>query len=120
MKPSTAVRSVVLLLAALVLTLFFSGHAILNLKLIRRPSYGIRRTEKRLQLNLHAQTANALVQQLTESGWVLSLGRSASERVSLLSQLPPGQPPLLEFRYLDEVSKYGLDRLRLMVDDAGH
>jgi hypothetical protein len=120
MKRSSVVRSLVLLLA-LPLLAVFADHLVQNLKLAgTKRSQSIGPAEKRSEQGLHAQTASALIHQLTESGWVLGLGQSASERVSLGPQLPPGQPPLLEFRYLNEVSKYGLDRLRLVVDDAGH
>jgi len=121
MKHFPAVRALLVLLLAPVLTGPLTNCFAQDLKPARknRPrSTGP--AETRLRPDVRAKDASVLIQQLTESGWVLSLGQSASERVSPAPQVAPGRPPLLEFRYLNEVSKYGLDRLRLVVDDAGH
>jgi hypothetical protein len=62
----------------------------------------------------------ALTVQIAESGRVVELASSASERVSTASQIPPGAPPLLSLRVLESRQRQRSSDLDLVLDDAGH
>jgi hypothetical protein len=68
--------------------------------------------------------ASAEVERLTksveESGRVLELVESPSERVAPRPQIAPGAPPLLTFRLLDAKDRHRYGDLDLVLDDAGH
>lgn len=58
--------------------------------------------------------------QIAASGRPVSIAESPSERIAPLALLPPGQPPLLSFRYFEAKERHGLNGLDLVLDDAGH
>lgn len=55
-----------------------------------------------------------------ESGRVLEIAVTASERIALARQIAPGAPPLLSFRYFEGRLRHGYGDLNLVLDDAGH
>lgn len=66
------------------------------------------------------QTAQRLVRLIAESGRVLEITESPSERASPARQIAPGAPPLLAFRYLEGKQRHRFGKLDLVMDDAGH
>jgi hypothetical protein len=67
-----------------------------------------------------ADAARELIQQVRESGRVLAIAQSPSQRLTPTAQTAPGVAPLLSFRSFDRDARYRLGRLDLVVDDAGH
>ena len=63
---------------------------------------------------------SSLVDQIAESGRVVGLAESPSDRIAAQSQVAPGQPPLLSFRYFDGKQRQRFGDLDLVLDDAGH
>jgi hypothetical protein len=61
-----------------------------------------------------------LIQEVADSGRVLSLAESPSDRVQPPLLLAPGSPPLLSFRNIDATERGLLTQSGLMIDDAGH
>jgi hypothetical protein len=57
---------------------------------------------------------------LAESGILVGLADSPSERLSPPHLLAPGAPPVLAFRYFDASDRGRFGSLGLMTDDAGH
>jgi hypothetical protein len=55
-----------------------------------------------------------------DSGRVLLLSESPSDRLQPAGLVPPGAPPVLSFRYMEGSRRHGLGDLDLVVDDAGH
>ena len=62
----------------------------------------------------------ALIHQIADSGRIVELATSASDRVATAAQIPPGAPPLLSFRMLDGRQRQRAGDLDLVLDDAGH
>ena len=62
----------------------------------------------------------ALILQIADSGRILELATPASDRVQIVSQVPPGAPPLLNLRLLEGRQRQRSDDLDLVLDDAGH
>ena len=62
----------------------------------------------------------ALIERLTQSGRLDTMGMRSSERLQPAAQLAPGDPPLLAFRYLEDRKRHRFGELDLMMDDAGH
>ena len=54
------------------------------------------------------------------TGRAVELGVSPSDRLNPPTELAPGAPPLLSFRYFDASDRGRFGNLGLMTDDAGH
>jgi hypothetical protein len=67
-----------------------------------------------------SSTLQALTKGIADSGRVLELSMSPSERLTPKSLIAPGAPPLLSFRLFEAKSRHRYGKLDLMVDDAGH
>lgn len=67
-----------------------------------------------------SQTVPGLIRQISESGRVIEIAASPSERVSPLTQIAPGAPPLLSFRLFEGRRRSRYAGLDLVIDDAGH
>ena len=62
----------------------------------------------------------SIVEEIAESGRVVSLAESPSDRVASEFQIAPGQPPLLSFRFFEGKQRHRFGDLDLVLDDAGH
>jgi hypothetical protein len=71
-------------------------------------------------LFLLANQSELLIKQTAESGRVLTLAVSTSERLSSRPQIAPGAPPLLSFRFFEGQQRHRFGELDLVIDDAGH
>jgi hypothetical protein len=67
-----------------------------------------------------ASPEQALVEEIARSGRTLEAGDKASARVVVSTQVPPGAPPLLSFRYYEGKQRHRFGDVDLMLDDAGH
>jgi len=65
------------------------------------------------------QPANT-IDDIVQSGRVVLIGESPSDRLAGTPQIAPGQPPLLSFRYLEGQQRGRFSNLDLVLDDAGH
>ena len=63
---------------------------------------------------------NELTQAIVESGRVIGLADSPSDRLNAPPLIAPGAPPVLSFRYFDASDRGRFGNLGLMTDDAGH
>lgn len=70
-----------------------------------------------LQANDNAAT---LTREVAESGRVLEIGVTPSERATPPPQIAPGQPPLVRFRYFEGQMRHRFGNMDLVADDAGH
>jgi hypothetical protein len=61
-----------------------------------------------------------LTREVAASGQVVELAARPSDRVAAGSQIAPGAPPLLAFRYYDGQQRHRFNGTELMLDDAGH
>jgi hypothetical protein len=73
-----------------------------------------------LLLLLAQVRASELTRQIAESGRVVEMAQSPSERLSPPVQIAPGAPPTLSFRYFDSTERGRYANLGLVIDDAGH
>lgn len=64
--------------------------------------------------------AARVLEQVAASGRVVEQGLDESARVTPRPLLPPGPPPLLQFRYLEGNRRHRFSDSALVVDDAGH
>jgi len=64
--------------------------------------------------------ARKLIKELGESGRILGITETASNRLNPPPLIAPGAAPILSFRSFDRQARYRLGRLDLVVDDAGH
>jgi hypothetical protein len=71
-------------------------------------------------LFLLANQNGLLIEQVAESGRVLEIAASPSERLSPVARIAPGAPPLLSFRYFEGKQRHRFGELDLVIDDAGH
>jgi hypothetical protein len=62
----------------------------------------------------------SIVNEVAESGRVVVLAENPSDRIIPHSQIAPGQPPLLSFRYFEGKQRQRFGDLDLVLDDAGH
>lgn len=62
----------------------------------------------------------ALTRAVAQSGRVLSIAETPSDRLKPPAALAPGAPPLLGFRLLESKSRHRYGNLDLVMDDAGH
>ena len=60
------------------------------------------------------------VEEIAESGRVVGVAESPSERLNPPAWVAPGAPPVLRFRYFDASDRGRFGDLGLMMDDAGH
>jgi hypothetical protein len=72
------------------------------------------------QQNASQQNVAQLTRQVAESGRVLEIGVTPSERAAPPPEIAPGQPPLLRFRYFEGQAHHRFGNLDLVMDDAGH
>ena len=61
-----------------------------------------------------------LIKEVAESGRCADLSQDPDGRVSPLSMVAPGPPPVLSFRYYEGKLHHGFENTDLMLDDAGH
>jgi hypothetical protein len=73
-----------------------------------------------LLLLLASVKASELTRQIAESGRVVEMTESPSDRLSPPARIAPGAPPTLSFRYFDSTERGRYGNLGLVVDDAGH
>lgn len=73
-----------------------------------------------LFLMLAPTAVTDLIQEVADSGRVVGLAESPSDRVQPPVLLAPGSPPLLSFRNIDATERGLLSPSGLMIDDAGH
>ena len=75
-------------------------------------------------LFLFALLATGEVERLTkavaESGRVMEIATSPSERLAPPPKIAPGAPPLVSFRLFDGRMRHRFSNLDLVLDDAGH
>ncbi|HUO28585.1 MAG TPA: hypothetical protein VMU80_05180 [Bryobacteraceae bacterium] len=64
--------------------------------------------------------AAALTRAVAESGRVLEIGVTPSERATPPPLVAPGAPPLVRFRYFEGQMRHRFGNLDLVMDDAGH
>jgi hypothetical protein len=55
-----------------------------------------------------------------DSGPLMEIGETPSERLNGSGLIAPGAPPVLSFRYFDASDRGRFGNLGLMTDDAGH
>lgn len=67
-----------------------------------------------------AAPTDRAIDRIVESGRILTIGVTSSERLVPEARLAPGDPPLLRFRYLDGKRRGRFGDLDLVMDDAGH
>jgi hypothetical protein len=72
-----------------------------------------------LQTNRDAQIHQAIAD-IAQSGRVLQIGQARDELTDPRTQIAPGAPPLLAFRYFQGADRHRFGKLDLMLDDAGH
>jgi hypothetical protein len=61
-----------------------------------------------------------LTKEIAASGQVVELAATPSQRVAPQSEIAPGPPPLLSFRYYEGQQRHRFSNAELMLDDAGH
>lgn len=61
-----------------------------------------------------------LIADIAQSGRVLEIGEFRDRVADPRTQIAPGAPPLLAFRYFEGVDRHRFGKLDLMLDDAGH
>lgn len=61
-----------------------------------------------------------LMEQFVESGRIVGIADSPSERLNPPVLIAPGAPPVLSFRTFDANDRGRFGGLGLMTDDAGH
>lgn len=67
-----------------------------------------------------APSADALITQIAKSGRVLTIGTDREHLREPRTDIAPGAPPLLAFRYFEGADRHRFGKLDLMLDDAGH
>ena len=61
-----------------------------------------------------------LVRLIAESGRIVEIATSPSERADPRPQIAPGAPPLVSFRMFEGQMRHRFSNLDLVMDDAGH
>jgi len=64
--------------------------------------------------------AATLTRAVAESGRVLEIGVTPSDRATPPPLIAPGAPPLVLFRYFEGQTRHRFGNLDLVMDDAGH
>jgi hypothetical protein len=65
-------------------------------------------------------TLSDLVEATAQSGRVVGMTESPSERLTPSALLSPGAPPVLSFRYFEASDRGRYSGIGLVADDAGH
>jgi len=60
------------------------------------------------------------IDQISVSGRVLEIGESPDRLSDPRTQIAPGAPPILSFRYFYGADRHRFGDLSVMLDDAGH
>lgn len=71
-------------------------------------------------LFLALEAGDQSIEMVVNSGRIIGLADTPSERLSPPTLVSPGAPPVLSFRYFDAADKGRFGNLGLMTDDAGH
>ncbi len=61
-----------------------------------------------------------LITEIAQSGRVLQIGENQERLRDPRTEIAPGAPPLLAFRYFQGAERHRFGKLDLMLDDAGH
>jgi hypothetical protein len=61
-----------------------------------------------------------LIHDIAQSGRVLEIGENEQRLRDPRTEIAPGAPPLLAFRYFQGADRHRFGKLDLMLDDAGH
>jgi len=61
-----------------------------------------------------------LMTDIAQSGRVLEIGEDAERLRDPRTEIAPGAPPILAFRYFQGADRHRFGKLDLMLDDAGH
>ena len=61
-----------------------------------------------------------LIDDIAQSGRVLEIGENGQRLRDPRTDIAPGAPPLLAFRYFQGADRHRFGKLDLMLDDAGH
>ncbi len=64
--------------------------------------------------------APAELAEFEDSGRIVGIAESPSDRLNGGGLIAPGAPPVLSFRYFDASDRGRFGNLGLMTDDAGH
>lgn len=70
-------------------------------------------------LFLLANRSDLLIKETSNSGRVLTLALTPSERLSS-PRIAPGAPPIFSFRFFEGQQRHQFGKLDLVIDDAGH
>jgi len=78
--------------------------------------------QKKVTATLTAEQARIvkLVRLVAESGRIVEIATSPSERAGPRPQIAPGAPPLVSFRMFEGQMRHRFSNLDLVMDDAGH
>jgi hypothetical protein len=71
-------------------------------------------------LLMASATVDESLDRIVESGRVMDLSISLSERLKPTLLVSPGAPPVLSFRYFDAADRGRFGNVGLMTDDVGH
>lgn len=71
-------------------------------------------------LFLAGATVDETIDLVVQSGRVMELAESPSERLDPPVRVSPGAPPVLSFRYFDAADRGRFGNLGIVTDDAGH
>ncbi len=61
-----------------------------------------------------------LIREIEQSGRVLEIAENRQRLRDPRTEIAPGAPPLLAFRYFQGADRHRFGKLDLMLDDAGH
>jgi hypothetical protein len=67
-----------------------------------------------------APAVETLIKEVADSGRCADLSQDPDSRVSPMSAVAPGPPPVLSFRYYEGKLHHRFENADLMLDDAGH
>ena len=73
-----------------------------------------------LMLMYWQPNSDIVIQKIAQSGRVIEAIAPSERLRDPGSQVSPGAPPILAFRYFDGAARHRFGNLDLMVDDAGH
>ena len=69
---------------------------------------------------LNSGDIDRLTKQVVDSGQIVEIAVSPSERLAAPPKIAPGAPPLVSFRFFDGRMRHRFSNLDLVMDDAGH
>jgi len=67
-----------------------------------------------------SEAERTIIEEISQSGRVVSLAEDPDSRVAARKMLAPGPPPLLSFRFYEGKLHHRFGNSELMLDDAGH